>query len=58
MIVLVFIIVGLWLLPWLVTYLHMRTVPSVLLAFLLGGVWLVVSLPFLPNLLDRQEHQN
>ena len=58
MIMLIFIVVGIWLLPWLVTYLHIRAISPVLLAFLLGGIWLVVSLPFLSSLLDRQERQN
>lgn len=55
---LIFIIVGIWLLPWFVTYLHIQTLSPVILAFLLGGLSLVVSLPFLSSLLDRQERQN
>ena len=58
MIVLILIFIGLWLLPSLVTYMHLRLVSPLLIACLLGGLWVVVSLPFVSSLLDRQERQN
>lgn len=58
MILLIFIFIGLWLLPSLVTYMHLRAVSPLLIACLLGWIWFVVSLPFLSKLLDKHDQGN
>jgi len=57
-ILLIFIFIGLWSLPTLATYLHLRAMSRLLIAFLLGGIWLVVSLSFISNVFDEQKRGN